>query len=238
MIPKTIHYCWFGRGELPELAKKCIASWEKHCPDFENVQWNEDNFDVKATPYTRWCYEQKKYAFLSDYVRLSVIHRHGGVYFDTDVEVLRSFSELLEYPAFFGFESKEYINTGCGFGAEAGHPAVAAMLEQYDRLHPDETGAFPLKACPALNTAALLPHGLKQNGSRQTVCGSELLPMDYMNPYDDPTGKLNKTEHTISVHWYAKSWLSPGAVLRSRLTRPFHRMFGTDCFRWLRRNKR
>lgn len=142
MIPKTIHYCWFGRGELPELAKKCIASWEKHCPDFEIIQWNEDNFDVESKPYTRWCYEQKKYAFLSDYVRLSVIHRHGGVYFDTDVEVLRPLSKLMEYPAFFGFENEECINTGCGFGAEAGHPAVAAMLDQYDRLRPDEGGGL------------------------------------------------------------------------------------------------
>lgn len=235
MIPKVIHYCWFGRGELPELAKKCIASWEKYCPDYEIVRWDEDHFDVTAAPYTKFCYEQKKYAFLSDYVRLAVVKENGGVYLDTDVELVKPLDGMLEYAAFFGFENKDYVATGLGFGAEAGHPAVAAMLEQYDELVPDEAGAFELRACPALNTAALLPFGLVRDGSRQTVCGAEILPAEHMNPYDDVTGRLNRTDETLSIHWYAKSWLSRGTVLRSKLTRPFHRMFGKDCFSWVRK---
>lgn len=236
MIPKIIHYCWFGRGKLPTLAKNCIASWEKYCPDYEIIQWNEDNFDVYATAYARFCYEQKKYAFLSDYVRLAVVKEHGGIYFDTDVEVICSFDELLKCSAFFGFENNTYIATGLGFGAEPGHPAVAAMLEQYDNLLKREDSGFDLTSCPALNTAALLPFGLKQDGTRQMVCGAEILPVEYMNPYDDPTGRLYQTENTLSIHWYSKSWMSKGTVLRSKLTKPFHRLFGVNCFRWLRRS--
>ena len=235
MIPKIIHYCWFGRGELPEPAKRCIASWEKYCPDYQIIRWDEDNFDVDGSEYTRYCYERKKYAFLSDYVRLAVVKQHGGIYLDTDVEVVRSLDEVLQYSAFFGFENDGMINTGQGFGAQAEHPAVIAMLEQYEKMAPDENGVFELKACPALNTAALLPFGLKQDGSRQTVCGAEILPMEYMNPYDDSTGWLNKTVNTFSIHWYAKSWMSKGVILRSRLTKPFHRLFGKNCFQWLKK---
>ena len=100
MIPKKIHYCWFGRGEKPKLAQKCIASWRKYMPDYEIIEWNEDNFDVNRNAYTKMCYEQKKYAFLTDYLRLVIIEEQGGIYFDTDVEAVRSFDDLLENPAY------------------------------------------------------------------------------------------------------------------------------------------
>lgn len=101
MIPRKIHYCWFGRGEKPRLAQKCIASWKKYCPDYEIIEWNEDNFDVNRNAYTQMCYKEKKYAFLTDYLRLLIVEEHGGIYFDTDVEAVRSFDELLDNPAFF-----------------------------------------------------------------------------------------------------------------------------------------
>ncbi len=100
MIPRKIHYCWFGRGEKPRLAQKCIASWKKYCPDYEIIEWNEDNFDVNRNAYTQMCYKEKKYAFLTDYLRLLIVEEHGGIYFDTDVEAVRSFDELLDNPAF------------------------------------------------------------------------------------------------------------------------------------------
>ena len=112
MIPKKIHYCWFGRGEKPKLAQMCIASWRKYCPDYEIVEWNEDNFDLDYNAYTRYCYDNKKWAFLSDFVRLVVVAEHGGLYFDTDVELLKSPDELLRYGAFYGFENDSNINTG------------------------------------------------------------------------------------------------------------------------------
>lgn len=235
MIPKKIHYCWFGRGEKPKLAEKCIASWAKKCPGFEIIEWNEDNFDIDAYPYARYCYDNKKWAFLSDFARLVVVYENGGIYFDTDVEVVGSLEKLISYDAFFGFENEKFVATGLGFGAIPGHRSVGAMIEKYDELKPDESGAFPLVVCPQLNTEALLPMGLKLDGSFQNIDGAAILPIDYLNPYDDPTGRLNKTENTVSVHWYSKSWMDKKTVLRSILTKPFHRLFGKDCFEWLKK---
>ena len=221
MIPKKIHYCWFGGKPLPEKALRCIASWKKYCPDYELILWNESNFDLTQNDYVRYCYENGKWAFLSDYARLAVVAEHGGIYLDTDVELLRSPDNLLVESAFFGFENKQFVATGLGFGAIPHHVTVEAMLQQYDAIVlPD------IQACPHYNTAALLPLGLIPDGSAQTVAGAQILPIDYMNPYDDLTGRLNLTENTISIHWYAKSWVKPGLVLRSRLLRPLRRLFG------------
>lgn len=235
MIPKTIHYCWFGRGEKPRLAQKCIASWRKYCPDYEIIEWNEDNFDLDRNAYTRWCYDNRKWAFLSDYVRLAVVAEHGGIYFDTDVELVRSINELLKQEAFYAFETPEHIATGLGFGAEAQHPTICAMEQIYQQFSPDDNGNFTPVGCPALNTKALESFGLTKNGQLQTVSGALLLPVDYMNPYDNPTGRLNKTSNTYSIHWYSKSALSKKAILRSKLARPFHRLLGNNCFLWLKK---
>lgn len=235
MIPKHIHYCWFGRGEKPKLAERCIASWKKFCPDYEITEWNEDSFDISAYPYAKYCLDNKKWAFLSDFVRLAVVNRFGGIYFDTDVEVIKPFDRLLEYGAFYGFENNDNVATGLGFGAEAGHITVSAMEKEYLSLTPDADGTFPTVTCPLLNTKALVPLGLEKNGRLQTVAGAIILPTEYLNPYDDPTGRLLKTDNTYSIHWYSKSWMSRSTILRSRLTKPFHRVFGKDCFKGLKK---
>ena len=235
MIPKKIHYCWFGQAEKPKLAKKCIESWRKFCPDYDIIEWNEENFDLNYNGYTRYCYDHKKWAFLSDYVRLVVVSEYGGIYFDTDVELLKKPDELLKYEAFYGFENESNISTGLGFGAEANHETVVAMKRVFESLCPKNDGHYDLVACPALNTTALLPYGVVLNGKQQNVVGAEILPVDYFNPYDDPTGQLKKTDNTISVHWYSKSWMSTTTKLRSKVTKPFHRLFGINCFDWLKR---
>ncbi len=227
MIPKKIHYCWFGRGEKPKLAQKCIASWKKQMPDYEIIEWNEDNFDVNMNAYTKMCYESKKYAFLTDYVRLFVIHEHGGIYFDTDVEAIRSFDDLLSYPAFFGFEESQYINTGEGFGAEAGNSLVLQMMDEYTPLLDGKHGVI---GCPRLNTDALLRSGLQLSGEKQILSDAVILPADYLNPFDNPTGIQTKTKNTYSIHWYGKSWLSWDVRIRSSLMRPVHRLLGKDLF--------
>lgn len=227
MIPKKIHYCWFGRGDKPKLAKKCIASWKKYCPEYEIIEWNEDNFDISLNPYTQMCYEQKKYAFLTDYLRLLIINKHGGIYFDTDVEVVKSFDELLKYEAFFGFETSEYMNTGEGFGAVAGNVIVKQMLKEYEPLLDGKQGVV---GCPYLNTDALLKFGLKQNGETQQLENAVVFSKEYFNPYDDPTGVLKKTDNTYSIHWYGKSWMDTGTRIRSKLTKPLHRLLGKNVF--------
>ncbi len=225
MIPKKIHYCWFGPGSKPPKALQCIDSWQKYAPDYELVEWNEDAFDVLLNAYTAFCYDIGKFAFLSDYVRLWAVYQQGGIYFDTDVELLKSPDFLLQDGCFIGFESKNYVNTGAGFGAEPGHPAVKAMLDQYDTVLPGQ-----LISCPQLNTQALLPLGLKLTNELQRLSDVTVYPSEYFNPLNDNTGKLDVTPNTVSIHWYSKSWLSKKDILKSKITRPFHRLFGEQCF--------
>ena len=134
MIPKKIHYCWFGNGEKTKLAKKCIASWRKYCPDYEIIEWNEGNFDVNINPYVKMCYEQKKYAFLTDYLRLLVVLEHGGLYFDTDVEIVKNFDDILEHDFFIGFENEDYLAT-CVIGSKKGNLLIQYFMSFYDNRH-------------------------------------------------------------------------------------------------------
>ena len=228
MIPKKIHYCWFGYGEKNKLVQKCIASWKKYCPDYEIIEWNENNFNIEKNAYTKMCYKEKKYAFLTDYIRLLVVAKYGGIYLDTDVEVIRSIDDLLENPAFFGFETHEYVNTGIGFGAEADNRIVRDMIREYDELLDGQHGII---GCPILNTKALVRKGLIQNEKKQNVEGVVIYPSDYFNPYDDPTGMLTKTENTYSIHWYGKSWMDKKTVIRSKLLQPVHRIFGKELLK-------
>lgn len=235
MIPKKIHYCWFGGNEKSKLAKKCINSWKKYCPDYEIIEWNESNFDVTKNDYLKFCYENKKWAFLSDLARLMIIYSEGGIYFDTDVEMIKNIDFLLEYKAFFGFENRKNIATGLGFGAIAHHSVVKTMIDQYEYLQRDKNKQYTLLKCPQLNTRALNEWGVQLNGEIQYLKNMIILPVEYMNPYDDPTGVLRKTENTITIHWYSKSWLDRKSIVRSKITRPFHRIFGTECFKWVKK---
>lgn len=234
MIPKRIHYCWFGKKEKPHLAKRCIESWKKYCPNYEIIEWNEENFDIQAYPYAMYCYKHQKYAFLSDFVRLMVVYQFGGIYLDTDVELLKSLDELLVYEAFYGFENRNFINTGLGFGAVKENFIVREMLQEYLNLQMDSNGNFPIQSCPSVNTKTLISLGLVTDGSRQNICGAEVFTVDYLNPYDDQTGCLKQTNNTISIHWYSKSWMKKSIILKSRITKPFHRIFGVNCFEWVK----
>ncbi len=235
MIPKIIHYCWFGPNEKTKLANKCIDSWRMYCSDYRIIEWNEQNFDIYIYPYAQYCYENKKYAFLSDFVRLLKVYEYGGIYFDVDVEVIRNIDDLLMYPAYFGFENKKHINTGLGFGAEKENPIVYAMLNHYLLMEPDRFGNYPINKCPQLNTEALVPYGLKLNGKNQQIEGAQILSKEYLNPLEDATGVLSITENTYSINWYGKSWMDKKTVIRSRLMRPLHRVFGVDAFKRFRK---
>ena len=227
MIPKIIHYCWFGGKPLPKLAQKCKKSWEKFFPDYEIKEWNETNYNVNAVPYTKYCYEHQLWAYLSDYVRLDVVEQEGGLYFDTDVEVVRRPDGLLQScNAYFGWETLEYLNTGLGFAAEPHHPAVKAMLKMYESLVANGKYMYEkMQGCPQLNTLALVSLGLKQDGTKQSVCDAIILPSDYMCPFHDATGKMNETENTFSIHWFSKSPHGKWAAWKMNFTRPLHRWF-------------
>lgn len=226
MIPKKIHYCWFGGNPLPELACKCIDSWRKFCPDYEIIRWDERNYDFSGAPlYVRQAFEAKKWAFITDYVRLQVVFEQGGIYMDTDVELLKPIDHLLERHAFFGFETPRYIATGLGFGAEPGAQILREIMDDYRDIPfvlPD--GSFDRTPCPERNTQAFVRMGLKQDGSEQVLPGNVLiLSREYLCPMDSVTKIMTITDRTLSIHHYDASWLTPEERLfadyRSRLMR-------------------
>ena len=225
MIPKIIHYCWFGRGEKPELAKKCIASWKKFCPDFEIREWNEDNCDYLAMPFMAEAYAAKKYAFVSDVMRLVVLEQYGGVYFDTDVEVVRDISPLLGDEGFIGFENEQFVNSGQVMAVVPHQPVVQAMIEEYKKMHfTNVDGSLNAVGCPHRNTDVMERFGLVRNGQEQLVAGIHVYPADYFNPLDSVTGKLTKTENTYSIHWYSMSWLPKRTQIRAKVGRIWRRI--------------
>lgn len=240
MIPKKIHYCWFGGNPLPKTALKCIESWKKFLPDFEIKEWNEQNFDVMMNEYTKYCYENHLWAFLSDYVRLWVVEQEGGIYYDVDVEVVKHPGGLMNEKAFFGFEYPNYVNTGIGFGAVAHHPALKEMMAMYEcrttqMLETERTERGILLGCPSINTKVFEDRGMKRDCTMQRCFDALILPLDYLCPFNDVTGVLKKTENTISIHWGMKSALSLSSRIRSKLTRPLHRLFGINALSFLKK---
>lgn len=242
MIPKVIHYCWFGGNPLPKSAEKCINSWRKHFPGYEIKEWNESNYDVNKIAYTSQAYAAKKYAFVSDYARFDIIYTYGGVYFDTDVEVIKPFDDILENGAFMGCETDGddktsiSINPGLGIAAAPGLEFYKEILDAYSSFRfLNDDGTYNTTTIVKYTTDMLEKNGLCDTKGIQKVADITIYPKEYFNPLDDVTGKLEKTKNTHSVHWYSKTWLSKGEILRSKITRPFHRIFGNDCFRWLKR---
>ena len=208
-IPKVIHYCWFGRGEPPKLAQKCIKSWKKYCPDYEIICWNEDNFDLPQNRYLQEAYEAKKWAFVSDYVRLKVIYDHGGIYLDTDVELLKPLDALLDDTGFMGFDEKGIVASGLGFGAETGNKIIGELLKDYDAIPfvcPD--GSYDLTPCPDRNTATLKGLGMDMDPAGGRFLDMTFYPREYFCPMDYYTGKKTITKATYSIHHYCASWTS------------------------------
>ena len=210
MIPKKIHYCWIGGNPLPESAKKCIKSWKKYCPDYEIIEWNETNYDFTKVPYMKEAYEAKKWGFVPDYARLDIIYTHGGIYLDTDVEIVRSLDPLLGLNCFAGFQDTEFVALGLGFGAEAGNPVIKTLMESYEALSflkPD--GTPDLTPSPRLNTDTLVETcGLAANGTYQEPDGMAVFPPEYFCPKSFSDGVIRKTKNTYSIHHFDASWFS------------------------------
>lgn len=216
MIPKIIHYCWFGRNPKPKLAEKCIKSWKKYCPDYEIIEWNEDNYDVTKIPYTKAAYDAKMWGFVTDYARLDIIYNHGGIYLDTDVELLKSYDCFLMYAGFAGFESEKFVNTGLGMGAEEGNSMIRYLMETYQQLNPfQEDGALNFIPCPKLDTPVLVQHGLKLDGSYQMIDDNfAIFPIDFFCPLDPETGLFSKTKNTAAIHHFTASWCAPDVRIK------------------------
>lgn len=215
-IPKTINYCWFGGKPLPEEVKKCIESWKKYCPDYEIVEWNEKNYDIYKNFYTETAYKNKQWAFLTDYVRLDVIYSKGGVYLDTDVELLKPLDPLLNNTCYVGMEQPGLVNTGLGFGAIQNHPFVLANKKYYENKQNflDKNGKFKKIICVKITTGLLKERGLEGKNQIQKVEDVVVYPVDYFCPKKMGTNKVTITENTVSIHHYDASWKSNSRVVR------------------------
>lgn len=214
MIPKVIHYCWFGGNPKPELAMKCIESWKKYCPDYEIVEWNEDNFDINSVLYVKQAYEAKKYAFVTDYVRLYAMYTVGGIYMDTDVMVLRNLNPYLVHEAFSGFENMKQIPTGI-MASVKGQKAVGELLTYYDTAEFfNGDGTYNMITNVEIITSMMTPKGFLPNGEFQIVDGFAFYPQNIFCPDHKKLSDPVYMSDTATIHYFAGSWKSEAVKKR------------------------
>lgn len=209
-IPKRIHFCWLSGEEYPELIQRCMDSWKTVLPEYEIKCWSTENFDVNICRYTREAFQAGKYAFVSDYVRLYALYNEGGIYLDADIEVLKSFDNLLENTAFTGFEKNGRAIAAWIFGSEKGNPLFKEFLEYYENksfLLAD--GEYELTPNPVPITDICIRHGLRLNGKEQRLDFITVYPQDFFCPYDRATEEIDITDRTYSIHYFNGAWISP-----------------------------
>lgn len=232
-IPRILHYCWFGRGEMPHLATHCIATWKKHLSDYTFTLWNEDNFDIAAFPYVREAYAAKKFAFVTDYVRLHVLYTVGGVYMDTDVELVKCLDRFLDHPVFSGFESARDVQTGL-WASEPGHEIIKDLLDAYRERHfLLKNGSMDLTSNVVTTTTLLASRGLVRNNTYQSVCGFHIYPHEYFCAKCRLTGDITITENTHAIHHFAGSWWVPslsGRLFKFVFAKPISTLLGKRAY--------
>ncbi|WP_121610096.1 glycosyltransferase family 32 protein [Mesobacillus foraminis] len=235
-IPKVIHYCWFGRGEKPEIVKNCIDSWNRNLPDYQIIEWNEENFSIQSNEYVQEAYESKKYAFVSDYVRVFALYHSGGIYLDTDVEVFKSFDDLLHHESFWGFEQENYIATST-IGAKKNNPLIKYFLDSYEgKRFLNENGSSKQLTNVAIISDILKRKGLRMDGQYQELQGIGVFyPQTYFSPYDYINCQKFITSNTYAMHYFYKSWLPVGARCKSNLKRITAKIIGGNNIAKLRK---
>jgi hypothetical protein len=210
MIPKIIHYCWFGGNPLPELAQKCIVSWKKFLPDYEIKEWNESNYDVRKIPYIAQAYDAKKYAFVSDYARFDILYQYGGIYFDTDVEVIKDLRHIIEKGAFIGVEKggRPLLNAGLGIASPVASEIYKEILDSYKaESFVNSDGSLNLKTVVIRVSEIFKSHGFVEEDCIQNIAGTAIYPSEYFCPKDFISGELKITENTHTIHHYDGSWM-------------------------------
>ena len=208
-IPKIINYCWFGKNKKNEEIIKCINSWKKFMPSYEIKEWNEDNFDVNCNLYVKEAYETGNYAFVSDFARLKIIYDNGGIYFDTDVEVLKDISELIRENGFIGFENTDTITTGLGFAANKGNKLIKLFMDDYiNSKFILSDGNYDKTPCPYRITKILTENGIKLNNQKQKIFDIIIYPKEFFCPIDYYKNEINITKNTFTIHHYHSSWFT------------------------------
>lgn len=218
-INKIIHYCWFGKNEKPEIVKKCIKSWKKNLSGYEIIEWNEDNFDININKFVRQAYNARKFAFVSDYVRVYALYNYGGIYLDTDVEVYKKFTaDILNNSSFWGFEEKNFIATST-IGASKGNKLVKQILDSYNNKDFfKEDGTMDTLTNVAIVSEMVQKLGIKLDGRYQEVVGlATIYPQEYFSPYDYINCYSKETENTYTIHHYYKSWLPMSARFKTSI---------------------
>lgn len=209
MIPRKIHYVWVGGNPLTPLAEKCIESWKKFCPDYEIVRWDESNFDINENTYCKQAYEKKKWAFVSDYIRLKVLYEHGGVYLDTDVEVIKNIDKFLKYPAFSGFENETNVQTGV-IASEKNNLWIKRNLDFYSyHSFIKKNGSLDLttNVITITNITKKMYPQIALNNTEQHFESVSFFPKDYFCPLSYVTKELEITKNTHMIHHFAGSWI-------------------------------
>lgn len=226
-IPKVIHYAWFGKGEIPKKDLKCIESWKRYCPDYEIKCWNEDNYDVNKNLFIKQAYENKKFAFVSDYARLDILYNYGGIYFDVDVEVIKNIDSLLEHKGFFGLGEAEggyYVSCGLGFGAEKNLELLKDIMSVYENSSFIlEDGSMNIKPIPIITNEILYKtKGVSFDENKfYNIDDVVIYPTEYFDPKNYDTGKINITENTLTIHHYDGSWVDENLKLHRKYSKIF-----------------
>ncbi len=215
-IPKVIHYCWFGNNEIPKEYRSCMDSWEKFCPEYEIRRWDETNFDISINQYMYQAYQNKKWAFVSDYARLKIIYDYGGIYLDCDVELLKNPDVFLSEKMFCGFEDNNFINLGLGYGAVARHPYLKRLMEYYDTLDfVNQDGSLNMVPCPVYQTEILKTFGFMDDNYYQKKDDITVFPTDVFSPVSGwGTGRI--TDKSYMLHHYCASWQSKEDVKKAK----------------------
>jgi len=227
MIPKIIHYCWFGKKEKPEKIKKCIKSWYQHLPDYQIIEWNEDNFNVFELKYTKDAYEAKKYAFVSDVARVKALYEMGGIYLDTDVMVYKSFNEILDKVCVLGFEMENYIATSF-MACEPRHSLMNEFYKLYLELpFYDKNGNILSGTNVTKLTNMLTEKGLYRNNCYQVIDDNiHIYPQEYFSPYNYAWEYSEKTNKTICEHLFYVSWMSKKTRMKKRVKKIVGKVIG------------
>lgn len=208
LIPKKIHYCWFSENPIPDSLQKCIDSWKEKCPDYEILCWNEKNYDVNKRRYTAEAYANQKYGFVADVARFDILYEHGGIYLDTDDELLKSLDEMLYQEAFIGTEKWGNINSGGGCGAVPYHPMIKALLQSRENLSfVKEDGKLNLDTNGIYETGVFLEHGFEVKNETQVINHMTVYPPKVFHPLDYITCEQSCVPETVSVHYFSGTWM-------------------------------
>lgn len=229
MIPKILHYCWFGGKPLPESVCRYIDSWRLHCPDYKIIEWNEKTFDTTQNFFVREAYEQKKWAFVADYARLEILYKYGGIYLDSDIEIIKGIDDFLKYRAFIGFEAEKRIQTGV-IGACPANEWIKVLLDYYNNKHfllPN--GDLDTTTNVKIITDLTYKLYNIQLNNRLQLFGNNmrLFPVEYFCAKSYETGKVLKTNKTYMVHHFIGSWLNEKQVMQRERRRSLNITYGT-----------